>query len=297
MKRKHFFSGVIILSGLGALCVWFFLPDRGTSVVVLDVGQGDAIYIDAPQHIDVLIDGGPDAAVVEKLSAHMPFFDRTIELVIITHPHADHLAGLMAVAERYTIEKVIEADTGYDSSLVERWKTLKREKGIVTISPQAGQRLELGSEVALNILYPAAEDLAQQTDDANEFSVVAQLEVGQRSMLLTGDLPGITESKLLQRNLKLSADILKIAHHGSATSSREDFVKAVQPRAALLSVGQTNRYRHPSPRVIELFSKLHTPLFRTDEDGDIVIRFSADGTLTVSAKNGKIIHITTQNQQ
>ena len=252
------------------------MPDDELHVSFLDVGQGDAILIQRGSQ-QVLIDGGgsPQTLVLE-LGERMPFWDRTIELVVLTHPHDDHLSGLVEVLERYRVEQVLYPDLEYDSSLYEQWEELIEEKNIASMPAQAGQEIDLGDGVTMTVLHPPATLLEGTGSDINNNSAVLRLDTGRVNFLFTGDIEREAEFRIIAGGSELDCTVLKVGHSGSATSTSDDFLAAASPQLAVISVGE-NPYGHPHDEVV---AKLEENLgeenvFRTDEQG--TIEFITDG--------------------
>jgi competence protein ComEC len=262
--------------GAGTLLVWLAVwsqPDGRLHVAFLDVGQGDAILITLPSGDQVLIDGGPSATdLIWRLGQHMPFWDRTLDLVVNTHPDADHLAGLPSLLERYTVEQVLTPDVGADSQLYREWETQLAAAGIAPIMAQAGQSLNLGQNLTATILSPG--ELTAHHDDVNNHSVVVYLQYGQISFLLPGDIESPVEAALARAGLP-PVTVLKSPHHGSKTSSSESLLQAVDPRLVVISVGAENNFGHPSPEVLARYAERGLTVLRTDQRG--TIELSTDG--------------------
>jgi len=244
------------------------LLQKGVTVWVFDVGQGDAIFIDAP-HKQILIDGGPDALVLERLQAAMPWWDRSIDIVVNTHPHADHLAGLLPVLERYKVAQILDADEGYNTpEFAEYLKLANPHRGIL-----AGDvTVDLGDGVRLKTLWPEIAYNDNVLEDPNDGSIVFLLEYGKTSMLLTGDA-GIDEEMQWEVG---DIDILKVGHHGSDTSTSQEFVDRTRPEIAIISVGEGNDYNHPSTFVIDRLVQAGVAIFRTDQVGSVRIKIVGD---------------------
>lgn len=238
---------------LVAILVWIAAittPDTKLHVFFLDVGQGDAILIRTPSHHHILIDGGPSPeAITNELGERLPFWDKTLDLVILTHPDYDHLAGLVEVLRRYEVKQVMEPGIDCDSPTYQEWLKLIEEKGIKRTIARAGQRIELGAGIWLDILHPPA-DLLQGTDsDTDNNGVVLRLVYGEVSFLFTADIYQEGEQCLLRHGVKLESTVLKVAHHGSDTSSSPSFLNAVNPQLAVISVGEDNPYHLPDEEV------------------------------------------------
>lgn len=252
-------------------------PDDRLHVSFLDVGQGDAILVTHGNQ-QVLIDGGPSPqALGVELGQHMPFWDRTIELVVLTHPHADHLTGLLDVIQRYRVEEVMYPKVEYESSQYDEWLRSIQENGIETILAQAGQRLELGDGIVIDILNPPMPLYTDTSSDIDNNSAVLHLSWDEVDFLLAADIYQEAELELVRQSAVPVSNVLKIAHHGSDSSTSEEFLAAVNPQIAVISVGTDNQYGLPSETVIaRLTERLGTEnIYRTDRDG--TIEFITDG--------------------
>ncbi len=260
-----------------AILVWVAvasLPDGKLHVVFFDVGEGDAIFIETPRGQQILIDGGPSpTTLISALGRRMPFWDRSIDLVILTHADEDHLAGLIPVLERYRVGRVIDSSYEHVSPMYERWLELIEEKGIPNHLARAGMRVETGDGVELLVLHPGPELMEYTNADANNNSVVVRLIMGQVSFLLSGDIEEAAEDVLVASEQELASTVLKVPHHGSSTSSSAAFLKAVNPELVVISVGVDNRFGHPWPQVVERLEKSvgRERVLRTDERGTIEV--------------------------
>jgi len=264
-----------------AILVWsvaLTTPDDKLHVSFLDVGQGDAILIQMPNGQNILIDGGPDPQKINlELSKKLPFWDRTIDLVVCTQPQADHVTGLVDVLQRYKVKQVLESGVSYNSSIYQIWRNLVEEKQIKRNTAQAGQEIDLGNGIKMEVLNPP-ESLWQGTsDDVDNNGVVLRLSWGKFSFLFTADIGEEVEFELIGQRANLKSTVLKVAHHGSKTSTTSQFIAAVDPEVAVISVGADNTFGHPSPEVVErLINRLgENNVYRTDEDG--TIEFITDG--------------------
>ncbi|MBI5621686.1 MBL fold metallo-hydrolase [Candidatus Falkowbacteria bacterium] len=263
------FGAAVVLIAI-ALAQWW----RGSGqlrVVACDIGQGDAILIQTPTHDDILVDGGPDLSVLDCLGRYLPFYDRTIELVVLTHPHADHLVGLVPVLERYRVERVVFTDVTYSNAAYGEFRRLIAEQQIPAVTAEQGQEWPFGSGVVVRILYPFSGLSGQSLDNPNNGSIVFQLVYNQVKFLFVGDLEATGETQLLRTGVDLHSSVLKVGHHGSSTSSIDGFLAAVRPALALISVGQDNKFGHPSLRVINRLQNMGATVRRTDRDGDVVV--------------------------
>ncbi len=276
MLRKFLILFVILLS-LGNFYLWQYILqlDGNLRVVFFDVGQGDSIFIETPYKHQILIDGGPDSRILEKLNKEMPFWDKTIDLVILTHPEKDHLKGLLKVLERYKVEQILWTGVIHKTADYDKWKELiKKEKARITIA-QAPQKIKAG-KVFLDVLYPFENLEGEEFKDSNDTSIVSRLIFGNSSFLFTGDITKSAEKKILFRcrekaDCFLDSDILKVAHHGSKTSTSEEFLREVSPEIAVISCGKNNPYHHPHQEVLKNLKDFAKKVLRTDQQGDIKI--------------------------
>jgi len=245
------------------------------TVAFLDVGQGDAIFIEAPNGHQVLIDGGRGHAVLEGLGALMPFSDHSIDVVLATHPDMDHIGGLPDVFARYDIGMFLEpgvADDGADQTALDASVT---EEGLQPVFARRGMVLVLDKGVALTILFP---DRDVTNVDPNVGSTVARLTYGGTSFLFTGDSPIAIERYLVSiMGRALKSDVLKLGHHGSHTSSSETYLEYVDPTYAVISAGCDNQYGHPHKDVVERVAHLGIESHDTCHEG--VIIFKSDGNI------------------
>jgi len=256
-----------------------YMPDDGRlHISFLDVGQGDAVFIQTPKHQDILIDGGPDSGeLLTELGKRMPFWDNTIDLVILSHPQADHLTGLIEVLERYEVKQVLHPETELDTLLYQRWLELIEEKGIKATIARSGQQILLKGGITIDVLNPPEQLLQDTESHINNNSTVLRLTMGDYSFLLTGDIQREAEIDLISRRGAPVSTVLKVAHHGSASSSNDFFLDIADPQIAVISVGQYNRFGHPAEEVISRLEELIgiENIYRTDEDG--TIEFVTDG--------------------
>lgn len=256
--------------------IWsvIFAQERDVlTVAFLDVGQGDAIYIEAPNGNQVLIDGGPNKNVLRQLSKIMPFYDRSIDVVIATHPDKDHIGGIPDVIERYDVDFILDSGNESDSATYSELRRSSKSKGIRNIQARRGMVVVLGDEVYMNILFP---DRDVSGVESNTASVVARLMYGNTEFMLTGDSPKAIEEYLVMLDgANLQSDVLKAGHHGSKTSSSEFFLGYVSPKYSVISAGKDNQYGHPHEEVINMLNQFGSTILNTQDRGMIV--FESDG--------------------
>jgi len=278
MKKKN--SVLIILTILFSLNVlaWLTVYDLSRSqlleVTFFDVGQGEAIFIETPSRHQILIDGGPSSLILEKLSESLPFWDRTIDLIVLTHPEHDHLAGLIEVLKRYKVENILWTGVLRDTAEYKEWQRLIRDETAEIFIAEAGQKIILSKsdfDSFIDILYPFENLEGQEFKDSNNTSIVAKLIFGENSFLFTGDAYKSVEKKLADKETDLASDVLKVGHHGSKTSTSEEFIKQVSPEIAVISAGKDNPYQHPHQETLDTLEKYGIKILRTDKNGDIQI--------------------------
>jgi competence protein ComEC len=270
IPRKFIFIPLLVVAILVAFAA-ATMPDDRLHASFIEVGQGDAVLIRRGS-LQILVDGGPSAqAITLALGKEMPFWDRTIELVVLTHPHADHITGLVEVLKRYGVRQVIYPSLDYESLLYNEWLSLLEKMDIASTLAQAGQQIDFGNGIIMEILNPQTPILTDTESDIDNNSVVLRLEMGKISFLFGADMMSEAEFELITRRVNLSSNVLKVAHHGSATSTSEEILAVVNPGVAVITVGEGNPFGHPSLEVIKrLEDKLgQQNVYRTDEDGTV----------------------------
>ncbi len=247
-------------------------PDGRLTVSVLDVGQGEAILIEAPAGRHILVDGGADGALLARaLGEELPFWDRTLDVVALTHPQEDHLAGLVTALERFEVGRVLASPRTAESATYDAWREQIERRDIPYTEASPGHWIDLGNGATLRVLGPTAGSAGSA--EMNNASLVLKLEWGKASFLLTGDIEVDAEQALLRDGADLETTVLKVAHHGSRTSTSTAFLYAAHPAIAVVSVGEDNPYGHPSPTVLERLDDAF--VYRTDFHG--TVRMSTDG--------------------
>ncbi|MGB2762614.1 MAG: ComEC/Rec2 family competence protein [Minisyncoccales bacterium] len=239
-------------------------------VSFFDIGQGDSIFIETPERHQILIDGGPGSTILGKLAKEMPFYDRSIDMIILTHPEHDHMAGLIKVLKRYKINYILWTGIIRDTGEFKEWQRLIQEGGAEIKIAQAGQRIKAG-EVYLDIIYPFDNLEGREHKNVNNTSIISRLVFRENSFLFTGDVFKSVERELVDKGAALDSDILKVGHHGSKTSSSQEFIRAVSPEIAVIQCGKDNRYGHPNSETLETLAGLGINILRTDKDGDIKV--------------------------
>ena len=266
---------VLLCMLTGFVLYMAFRPQDPTlTVAFLDVGQGDAIFIESPNGNQIIFDGGPGSALVSKVSKQMSLFDRHIDMLVVTNPDRDHFEGFIPLLSRYTVGALI--DTGVDSTDNPLYKELQKEvekRSIPLVVARTSQRILLGGGAYIDIIFPD-QDVSRLS--RNDASLVARLVYGETSVLLTGDTTKNMENYMVSRYGDfLDADILKVAHHGSNTSTIDEFVKAVSPDIAVISAGKGNSYGHPHKEVLDTLLENNVEILVTAEEGTVV--FESNG--------------------
>jgi len=280
--------GLVILFWLTLLVFWQ-LPDSRLRVVFCDVGQGDAVLV-TWKNYQMLVDGGPDNSVLSCLGKNMAFWDREIELVMLTHPQADHMTGLIEVLERYEVGQLVAANVMNETPEYWQLRKVVLEKGVKVRELVEGDELRVGP-VELAVLWPrerGGEPLAWKKagerqvlgagtykGDVNEMSLVLKGSFGQFDFLLTGDVGEKEELELVNQRRLSEVELLKVAHHGSRYSSSQVFLRQVSPEVAVVSVGGRNRFGHPTEAVLDRLVEVGAKVVRTDEKG--MVRIVSDG--------------------
>ncbi|MEX2010535.1 MAG: ComEC/Rec2 family competence protein [Parcubacteria group bacterium] len=275
--KKYWKEGIVLSLLVLNLLVWSAVsvgePSKFLSVYFLDVGQGDAIFIETPSHGRVLIDGSATRNILNKLGEVIPFGDRRIDVVIETHPDKDHIGGLPEVVSRYNVGLFLEPGVESLSSIDDELKKRIKEKNIPNVLARRGHVLNFNDGVKLLILFPNQDVSNWETNDA---SIVAVLMYGEHSFLLTGDATKKTEYLLIGLNKEgLNTDVLKAGHHGSYTSTSLPFAEAVTPEYAIISSGKDNSYGHPHRETLETLNKVGAKILNTADLG--TIHFQTDG--------------------
>lgn len=260
--------------------IWYFAGANGgkgfLTIAFLNVGQGDAIYIEAPNGNQIIVDGGPDGSLVREIPKLMPFGDHSIDAIVVTNPDLDHFAGFLDLLKKYEVGEVIVPGTHSETSIYAAFEKEIERRKIKKITAERGKTLWLDEEagVFLSFLFPDR-DVANWS--SNDGSIVAKLVYGKTSVILQGDsTSGVEHYLLSQKNSKvfLHSDILKAGHHGSRTSSSKEYVAAVSPNYAIISAGKENKYGHPHKETLGTLMSLGIQILKTF-DGSIV--FKSDG--------------------
>jgi len=268
-------GAVIAAGGLLLFIAAVETPDETMRVAFLDVGQGDAVFIEAPNGRQMVIDGGPSRRVVRELGAVMPFWDRSIDLVLATHPDKDHMGGLIDVLAAYDVSAVLRGGTRTDTDIFDYWRRRIEPADVEERVVYAGQTVRLSPRVHFDVLFPPRAVNTREMEP-NNGSVVGRLVYGDTAFLLSGDAPVAVE-KYLARTYQgnLESEVLKVGHHGSDTSTSRPWLGWSDPQWAVISAGKDNRHGHPAPSVVERLKRFDIEILQTKKRGTMV--FESDG--------------------
>lgn len=274
--------GVLLLIPLNVLIFHFalFPAEHTLRVSFLDVGQGDSILIQGPTGVRMLVDGGPDRSVVRELPKLMGPLQKTIDVMVETHPDKDHIAGLADVLETYEVKNILSPGLASDTNVYGRLvSTVESEPGIQSYLARAGMRIHLGGGAYADVLYPNKD--VSRLKATNDASIVLRVVYGKTSFMLTGDMASIIEEELVRSAWagELKSDVLKVGHHGSKYSTSDVWLRAVSPSVAVISAGKGNAYGHPAPEVLLRIQKQGTRILSTMDQGTITL--VSDGTRVV----------------
>jgi competence protein ComEC len=284
---------ILVLGAIGLLVVLTLAsgPDGRLHVAALDIGQGDAILVTAPGGAVALIDGGPDPdRTLRELGEMLPFHRRRIDLLVLTHPHQDHVAGLVDVLERYRVGAILDPGRPFENASYDRFLAdAAAEPGATVAVARAGMVIALDDSTTLRVLFPDPADAAAPLpeDDINNASVVMLLESRGVRVLLTGDAELPVEHLLSERAMLEPVTVLKVGHHGSTSSTSAEFLEATHPTLALISCGLGNDYGHPAPETLDRLAQFGIGTLRTDVDGTVEVM--SDGVLLQVRAGGRTV--------
>jgi len=287
--HKKALLGVIVLLVLLNVGIWYGVWKKEHPVLFvafLDIGQGDSIFIRAPSGREMLVDGGSGAQVLRALSEVMPPWDRTIDVVVGTHPDADHIGGLSDVLSHYHVHYVFEPGLLSDTITYQAFTNAVEKEvtdGAVHAFLERGMQIDLGRGAVFTVLWPDGKP--PEGTESNSASIVGRLSYKKAAVMLTGDAPQSVEKVIVGENAPsvLQSDILKLGHHGSKTSSSEVWLEAVAPSVAVVSAGENNRYGHPHQEVLDRLLSDAIPVVRTDKEG--TLRYETIGETWLRKKN------------
>jgi len=293
IKLKYLLGSLALITILIWIAVLSY-PSQKLKIIFCDVGQGDAILIQKGTK-QILIDGGPNKKVLDCLSNNLPFWDRTIEVIALTHPEADHLEGLNYVIERYNVGYFMSGLAAKTQASLLNLKSKNINHKVEVINPYLGDKYRMG-DIELITLWPdkewtgnilaadcsgydcqlvsrASNDLILTEKNLNQFSLVFLLNYGNLKVLFTGDADASIQDEILLNNPGLeSVDLLKVPHHGAGASLSQDFLDKIKPKMAIISVGRNN-FGHPDKETIHRLEEIGAKVRRTDLEGEIKLEF------------------------
>lgn len=272
---KFIFVLVLLVISCVLLCILFALASpKKLEVSFLDVGQGDAILVSTPSGKSMLIDGGASARVLDQLAERLSFFDRTVDVMVATHPDADHITGLIAVLEKYEVKNIVVSPVEGSTKIVTEFdKRVESEYATIHVA-KVGDSIDFHDGVIAHILYPSKNFHAKK-NETNDASVVLLIMYGDMSFLLTGDLPTTSETKLLGTHLQKKITVYKAGHHGSKYSSGEQLLSYIKPEYSVISAGKNNKYGHPNQEAVSRLQKYSQEVLSTIDRGTIM--YQTDG--------------------
>ena len=285
--QSHRTRGWLCVGVLAGVALWAWLqcaavePRGALTFAALNIGQGDALYIESPSGVRVLLDGGPDGSVLGELSKVMPLSAHQLDAIIESHPDSDHIAGLVDVLARYQVGALIEPGMPKASATAEALEREAAQQKVPRYIARRGMNIDLGGGAVLQVLYPDDTAIGMAHKNDNDGVIVARLVYGKMSVLLTADAPFDAEDRLLAMERadgapELASTILKVGHHGSKTSTGAGFLADVHPSLAVISVGAQNKYGHPTPETLQRLAAAGVPVLRTDKDGTVVLQSNGE---------------------
>lgn len=272
--KKYWLFFITLLLLILNIFIFYFIwqeSHKGFTFAMLNVGQGDALFIESPTGTQILVDGGPPKKILSEISKVIVPFDRHIDAFIITNPDQDHIAGFLDILKIYKVDKVFESGALTDSKIYQNLRNELEKRNIPIILAKRGMKLDMGGGVMMDILFPDQDVASWSTNDG---SVVARLSYGDMSIMLTGDATTTTENIILKENsnTQLHSNILKVGHHGSRTSTSYEFLKTISPSYAFISDGKNNKYGHPHQDTLNTLASFGVKILRTDQFGTIILK-------------------------
>lgn len=267
MKNRFWLiSGICLV--LLAICI-LGLPGLNTRVSFLDIGQGDSIYIRTPDDYFILIDGGPSVSVLEQLADVIPRYNRRIDLVVLTHPHADHVNGLVEVVKRFDVGSVMIVGTPSGNTYYQEFLRLCDEWSIPLYYGQADRDIKVGSDLYLDIVWPSHSIAGVEFENLNNASLAMRVITPEKVIMLSGDAEIEEELEIINSGFDLSADIFKSGHHGSRTANSDNFLDEINPDTVVIQSGTGNSFGHPHKEALENFLERAIQVRRNDLEGRV----------------------------
>lgn len=275
-KIKNNLKKIIIFLSLLFLLFYFLSifqnnkKNKNLEVSFIDSGQADSILIQTPSHHNIIIDFGGDQGL-EELNKKIPWWNKKIDLIIITHPHDDHILGITSIIKKFQVKKIMYSGILHYSPAYLELLNIIKEKNTPLVIPRENQLINLGEKCSMSIIFPWESFYNKEIENLNNSSIVSKLDCNNSTFLFMGDAEIEVENKILDKNININSDVLKVGHHGSITSSQKEFLEKVNPQIAIIMVGKNNKFNHPNLRTIRKIEKLKIEILRTDINKTITI--------------------------
>ncbi len=286
MKKQIATTTILIFALLVfSLFQYFKFSDNKLHIVFCNVGEGDGVFIRTPKGFDILFDSGPDDSVLNCLSSHMPFWDRDIELAVLSHPHADHMRGFLSVFQRYSVKNFATENLSNTTDLYKEVFSAVGKNGLKIQNLYAGDTFRTSDGFSFKILGPTREFLSRTSngiikESSEDGSLLSLLSIGRFFAVLTGDSPLEEISSGVNAYSLQKVKVFEIPHHGSRFNLDQNVLSQISPDLAVISVGK-NTYGHPSDEVLKALSNLKIPFIRTDQHGDVEIIADKNGSFNI----------------
>ncbi|MFC1656302.1 ComEC/Rec2 family competence protein [Patescibacteria group bacterium] len=269
MNKSFKYIGGLVVFLIIELFLISQLPYQKILVSFLDVGQGDSIFIRTPDDYTVLIDGGPSASVLDELGEVVPIYNRTIDLIVLSHPHADHVNGLVEVVKRFEVKKVLIIGTPYHNAFYKEFLRVINQNEISLNIAQSNSDIKLGNYVFIDVVWPTNSMVGKHFENVNNASLSVRVLFDDYSVLLTGDAEIEQEREIVDSGFDIWADILKAGHHGSRTASSDEFLDKVEPETVVIQTEKENDFNHPHKETLQKFRERNIEVKRNDVEGRI----------------------------
>ncbi len=286
VRSVYLITLFISLAALFTVLVFasYYPPKPELEVYFLDIGQGDSILIETPEHVTMLVDAGSDGRVVQQLGAVLPWWQRKIDYILWTHPDHDHYGGFQSVLQKYSIGEALWNGDQDPSAAFQGLLRDVRDRHIPLLKIAQGDVFQWPSGVSLHIVWPPTSYLSK---DKNNRSLTGLLSFGSEDFLLTGDLPQAEETLMMSQYPNLTAEVLKVGHHGSKNSSGSAFLAQLRPQYCIISVGKGNRYGHPAPETLQRLQEARCEIHTTEDEGRMSI--ATDGRALYFGHDGFVL--------
>lgn len=289
---KNKYKKIIIFFLTISIVIFYFtkqlliIKTDSLKIYFLNSSQADSILIKTPEKQNIIIDLGSQKGLKE-LDKKISWWDKKIGLLIITHPHDDHIAGILKLLNKYKVEKIIFTGIKYESPIYEEIIKMAKIKKIELLIPQKKQKIILGKDCELNFIYPLENLNKQIIENINNSSIVNRLSCNKSNFLFMGDAEELVEKEILEEGYDLQSDVLKVGHHGSISSSHQKFLDNISPKISIIMSGERNKFAHPHLKTLKKLQKI----------GSLILRTDLNGTITLEIKNGQIKYKTEKSIQ